>query len=269
MAGPFLIAYHQGRLSFLRELLLIGSSVVVALAMNFLRIVTLVYMTHTGGTTTAAQNHDIIGIIATTFTFGGIWLIAQLLLRNSAPTGAPTQGTQLTLPSQQQLAVTVTAVALFPWLAIQLLFPTDQAASNRKPRVTPWRIDLSTLPDRWSVRKTEPRVSERALLRFSDAAIYHLTTDTGIHAVLYHFEWQTQRMPARAFRHTPALCMPWAGWTPTALPLAVELPVANVRSPAVAHFFRRGTERVGALQLVASNGGARLQMDATSTLTRT
>ena len=61
-------------------------------------------------------------------------------------------------------------------------------------------------------------------------------------------------MPSLAFYHTPALCMPWVGWTEVGRPKKIELVIRNRTVPCVAYRFAQDGAGVTVLQSLSSGG---------------
>jgi hypothetical protein len=61
-------------------------------------------------------------------------------------------------------------------------------------------------------------------------------------------------MPSLAFYHTPALCMPWVGWTETDVPRKFSLPTHGGPIPCVAYRFVQDGIGIMALQSLSSDG---------------
>lgn len=245
MAALFLGGFY--RLAPVRRAGLLASACVIAVLGNLLRVLALVGYGARVGVANAASMHDQIGTAATIATFLSILGLARTL--RSGNFCAASKLPPLELPSP---ACGVVILGLLGGSAYAFGF----ANRARDLVVAPhWRIDANRLPDDWRAERFEPTRKERALLRFTAYDALKFQMPEGRLVWLYRFEWAPgEGMPPLAFSHTPAMCMPWIGWTLASVPRTESIQLKSGALPAVVFDFVRGSERLVAIQLVSAAG---------------
>src|SRR5262249_33261660 len=112
-----------------------------------------------------------------------------------------------------------------------------------------WTLDAAALPPGWRAEPVEPRPGERAGLQFSAWQGFRIQSPGNWGGQIIHLVWKPgASMPSFAFYHTPALCMPWIGWTEVGQPKKVLLPLRTGPVPCVAYRFTQDGADVVALQ---------------------
>lgn len=124
------------------------------------------------------------------------------------------------------------------------------------PPTTPrWQPDATKVAQDWRAETFPAGPRETALLRYTRREGLHLRGPDGQRAWLVHFWWEPENsLPGPAFTHTPALCLPWAGWSPQGHAEPITLHVAGENFPALAaRFAQEGTE-LCAIQILSATG---------------
>lgn len=233
----------------LRRLAVLGSGVLVAIAANFLRVLAFTLLTAARGSEAAAAWHDSIGAAATVLTFVLLYSTARMLATD-APLPAWSSGSFEPVPPALHAAG---ALLLLEPLAWAVWFA--QTAEPAGPRTARWRLQPERLPSGWRAEAIAPGPREAALLRYTERAGWRITDPHGAVVTLIHLWWEPgASQPGAAFTHTPALCMPWAGWTPRGPVVPVMLRAGSREMPAVAARFTLEGVELGALQVLASGG---------------
>jgi exosortase len=233
---------------------LVASGLVCSLVVNLGRVIVLTYAAHFLSSQNQAV-HDWVGGAATLIIFGTIFLLARWLNRRHARPA-------FDLPAQISSPLSGrnifrwfgAIVSVIPFLAIPLVAglirgSPEQTAWSGQPR---WQIDTSSLPVGWSVRPLNPTNAEKSMLRFSQWAAFQIRTSDGLWANIVHLFWSKNRaMPSLAFYHTPALCLPSAGWQTVGEPESVELKVDGNPVSFVRYALQQDNQRVSALQFLS------------------
>jgi len=242
MAALFLGEFY--RLTVARRIGLLFAGSLLALVGNFLRVIALVAVTQKGG---APELHDWIGGLATGAIFLGLIGVAWWL-REERPSEAEPLDRWL-WPAPRVSVATALLLAGLLWTG------RPAGAASRAPL---WPVTVNHLPEGWRAEFIHPSRKELAMLRFSDAAIWKISTTEGGEARLYHFAWDSgEGMPPLAFTHTPGMCLPWSGWAPLGAPVEEKIPVRGREIPAVRYAFAQGNDRLAAFQMVSAGGVAR------------
>ena len=197
--------------------LIIGLSGPLALAMNFVRSLTLTLLAN-GGVDITGTWHDATGFAVLGITAVMLGGLALLLERGEKPTPAaitpPPGGFQLST-FNFQLPALATSLALA--LALLAAFTLNTRASPRRGATIPdLRAVLPAATPGWLVSNTD-------LYEFRDALrtdhlvqrSYLKSTSTGpIQIILYLAYWQPgQASVSMVASHTPDACWPGSGWT--------------------------------------------------------
>jgi hypothetical protein len=109
--------------------------------------------------------------------------------------------------------------------------------------------------DGWQITPGEVPERQRALLQFSEGGNIGVRTPSGGTAQVIRFFWKPgATMPLFAHQHTPALCMPSAGWNPVGGAEPLTLTVHGRRIVCAAYRFTQENEPLVALQALFCNG---------------
>jgi len=251
MASVFL--WGLMRLRPLAGLGLVASGLACSLVVNLGRVLVLTYAAHF----LRSQNqvvHDWIGGVATLIIFGTIFLLARWLQQRSLQPASdhPARISSPPFPTNivhwSAAAVSTVLFLAIPFFAGLICGSPEQIASSQQPL---WQIDTSNLPARWSVHTLDPTNVEKSMLRFSQWAALEVRTSDGLWASVVHLFWDRNRaMPSMAFYHTPALCMPSAGWQTIGEPESVEFKVDGNPVNFVRYALRQDSKQVSALQFL-------------------
>jgi exosortase len=242
------------RLRLVAGLVLVVAGVVCSLFINLSRVLVLTYSAHSLGHETQAV-HDWVGGVATVFIFGAIWLIARLLRGKDSPRAIERASQEISSRSERHAfawyrSAFVTMIFLsIPWVAQLSPAPNNQTALPGKPR---WRIDSGNLPAGWTSHALNPTSEQKSALRFSQWSACQVRTSDGLWANIVHLFWSAdQGIPSMAFYHTPALCMPSAGWQVIRDPEALELVAYGQPVPFASYLLGRDLDRVLVLQYLS------------------
>ena len=148
----------------------------------------------------------------------------------------------------------IIASPLLAWLWFgAVAFGEGPAAGSAPPR---WSLaSLAAPPEGWRSEAFPPGPREAALLRYTSREGWLVTGPGGRRAWLVHFWWKPgDSLPGSAFAHTPALCLPWIGWSPQAPPEPIRLRAGAEEWPALsAHFVQEGV-KLCAIQMLVAGG---------------
>lgn len=234
-----------------RRIALVALGGACALAVNFARVLALILYTSTHGEAGAIAIHDTIGITATLLTFLLLYLAGRLLAGNvslPAQADAPLGRTPASLMFPA-LAITSTPLLVWLWFSFS-------AEKMEHPPTTPrWQPDATKVSQGWHAQSFPPGPREDALLRYTRREGLRLRGPDGQHAWLVHFWWEPENsLPGPAFTHTPALCLPWAGWAPQGPAEPITLRVAGEDFPALAARFSQQGTALCAIQILSAAG---------------
>jgi hypothetical protein len=88
-----------------------------------------------------------------------------------------------------------------------------------------------------------------------------LRNPEGATAQVTRLGWDSgARTPAFVTTHTPAVCLPTAGWTPSAPPFLLAVKVRDTELPCAAYPFVREGARLLALQNLTANGRTEMRL---------
>jgi exosortase/archaeosortase family protein len=240
------------RLPILRRGWLVLGGAAISLALNCVRVLALALVFQSKGEAVAMHYHDAAGTLATAATFLAVFVLAAVLRqerpmeRAPAPTIQPERGYGGFAMCAACVAIPMMSQVWFSHVGGQAL-----AAASR----TLWTLDPSALPPRWHSEPVEPRPGERADLQFSTWQGYRVRNPDGSSAQVIHLGWKPgASMPSLAFYHTPALCMPWVGWTEVGRPKKTTLPLRTGNVPCVAYRFMQEGVGILVLQSLSSGG---------------
>jgi exosortase len=239
------------RLRWRAGLTLVVIGTACSLFINLCRVLVLTWSAHSFGSENQSV-HDWVGAVATVLIFGMIFFAAKWLHR---------KGPQSTFRSPGQIS-SPTAIRNFTrWsgaTASGILFlsiPLVAGMARGWPGQPPlpdqprWQLNTSHLPEGWSIHALDPTNAEKSMLRFSKWTAFQIRTSDGLWANVVHLFWDRNRgMPSMAFYHTPALCMPSAGWQASGEPRMIEFERNGKQVAFVSYSLMRDQDHVFALQ---------------------
>jgi exosortase len=249
MVSLFLVGLM--RLRWGAGLTLVMAGLVCSVFINLCRVLILTWSAHQLGHENQAV-HDWVGGVAAVFIFGLILLIALWLRRKHAARPIDRTPQPISLrPERLGLAWNPAALFAFaffciPWVASLSLAPDTRTASSGQPR---WQMEDGNLPVGWSSHIWDPTSEQKSALRFSEWSAFQVRTADGLWANVVHLFWGNNHgIPSTAFYHTPALCMPSAGWQEIRDPEPLQLVAYGQPIPFVRYVLGRDPDRVLVLQ---------------------
>jgi exosortase len=248
-------------------LMLVVGSIVGALFVNLWRVVVITWSAHELSHENQAV-HDWVGGVATILIFGTIFFVAKWLDRRNArsdfdsPIVVSSSGSA---PATSRWASAVACAVLFlgiPFLGGRLSGITEQTKLSDQPR---WQIKTDRLPEEWTAYTLDPTSAEKSVLRFSRWTALQIRTSDGLWANIVHLFWnKSWGMPSIAFYHTPALCMPSAGWQTVGEPRTTELERDGKPLRFANYVLVRDQDHVVALQyLIRGDQSSAFQVEST------
>ena len=236
-------------------LVLAGSA--ISFATNCLRVVALTLVTSMHGQSAAAQWHDFIGGTATVLAFGLLLAAAFVFSRGIAPPAAASVPQTWPCAGREGgfIFSAVLAIPLAAWAwSSRMNVPSGDPAGQ--PR---WTLTDRRLPAGWKSEAIAPSAAARTALRFADWQAFQLRTPEGAAAQVIRLAWKPgARLPGMVSNHTPAVCMPSAGWAQTGPPFLLTLEIHGAELPCVVHPFVRDDARLLVLQ--SQSAGARPEL---------
>jgi exosortase len=221
---------------------------------NYSRVLAITVLTALHGASTAAGWHDTIGALATFSTFALLYLGARGLTPSRSIPATVSRLGVATDPWPVLVRVCACGIVLLPLLAWGW-FAHGRNGSEIAPVSPRWQTDVSRLPPGWRAESFAAGPREAALLRYSEREGWRLVGPGGVTAWVVHLWWKPGgSLPGSAFTHTPALCMPWAGWTPRGPAEPIALRIGREAFPALAARFEQDGVKVCALQVLATGG---------------
>ena len=236
-----------------RRVRLIVGGLLIAVAMNLARVLTLSLVMYERGSDVATRYHDMAGDAATVATFAGVLGLALLPRRGRAgrAQGETSGGELLSGVDGAVVCGGFAAIPVLVWAWFASMGAAGPAAELRPQ----WELTYLHLSPAWEMERFEPTAGERKGLRFSTWEGCRLRTPEGWNAQIIHVGWNRgASMPSLAFYHTPELCMPWVGWTETGRPEKMMLPTKLGQIPCVAYRFAQDGSEVTVLQSLSSGG---------------
>jgi exosortase len=236
----------------LRGALLLGG-VAFSILGNVARVLALMLVFHSGGENVESHWHNFAGGLASLLTFAAIGVLAIRL----APPTTTESGTRIRvsiLPGFDGIVIAF-AILATPLLA-RTWFHHLQIPAESQPRTAHWTIDPNRLPSGWDSEIVQPNDTARTALRYSGWNAFRFRSPRGWSAQIVHLTWAPgTSLPGMAFYHTPAMCLPWSGWSESVPAKAATLVVRGEPLPCVVYRFRQGNEATVVIQSL-SNGGA-------------
>ncbi len=235
-----------------RRLALVAAGAALAFIANCTRVFALTVVAHRHGGNVSDGWHDFVGGTATCLIFALLLVTALFLARGSTPATQP-RASSITTPMPEGIAVLAIAIAI-PVAARVWFSRYDSSAGD--PRAQPaLAISVEHLPQGWTSERIASAKSTRALLRFSEWQSFAVRNAEGATAQIIRLAWDAHaRTPAFATNHTPAICMPAAGWTLQEPPSLLTLEIRGTELPCAAYPFARGGTRILALQVLSAGG---------------
>jgi exosortase len=250
MATLFLGEYFRLRVG--NRLWLVAGGAGISFALNCARVMTLTLIHHSWSAATEMKCHDPAGATATAMTFVLVFILAARLRDRHPLPPAETPAAAAT-PGYDGFAVCGSFAAI-PILAAAWFATLSDGSLNASERPQ-WTLDPARVPDTWRLERVQPRPGEKTGLQFSTWQGYRLQSPDGWSVQVIHLDWKRgESMPSLAFYHTPAMCMPWVGWTQVGQPRKLTLPLRTGEVPCVAYRFTQDGAGVLVLQSLSSGG---------------
>ena len=250
--GEFLMLRAPGRIA------LIIAGAVISFVTNCARVLALTMLAHSRGERGAMEWHDFIGGTATVCGLGLLLATAFLIERgHTATLPASSEIPPARMPEGTAIFVIVFTIFLgtHAWFS---RFEKLGAPSGKSPV---WNISSEHLPAGWISEPVTPTKAASALVRFSAWQSFHVRNAAGVSAQVIHLEWNAaKRTPAFVTNHTPAVCMPSAGWVQSAPPFFLTLKIHGGEVPCAAFPFVRDGIRLLALQSLSAGGRPELRL---------
>ncbi len=259
MVSFFLGEFFQLRTS--TRIVLVSAGAMISFLANAARVLVLTLLAQAQGLAAAMEWHDFIGGVATVSGLALLLGTAILLAR----------GTILTVPAQVpptpvRLAegTAIFAILAVIFLGTQMWFSRFAKSSAVPGDVVVWPLAVDRLPAGWSAESVAPTKSARTMIRFSEWQSFKLRNAEGVAAHVTRLAWDpAARTPAFVTSHTPAVCLPSAGWTPASPRFFLTLKIHGDEIPCAAFSFVREGARLLALQSLSAGGRPELRlMDA-------
>ena len=241
-----------------RRIALVTAGAGISFIANSGRVLALTILAHAQGQEAALGWHDCVGGTATAFAFGLLLATAVLLSHGRAaalPSPARTE------PVRMPEGIAIFAIVLAIPLASRAWFSRFEKTDAPPGKVSAWMLSDSRLPSGWTAESVAPTKILRTGLRFSEWQSFEVRNPEGATAQAIHLAWKIGvRMPASVTNHTPAICMPSAGWTQSAPPFLLTLKIHGEELPCAAYPFVRDGARVLALQSLSAGGRPELRL---------
>ena len=235
-----------------RRITLVAAGAAVSFLANCGRVLALTLLAHGRGPDGAMSWHDAVGGTATACAFGLV-LAAALLLSRGCAVESPASACPETVRMPEGIAIFAIVLAI-PFI-LQFWFSRFERSGMQTSNPPVWMITDDHLPDGWTSEFIAPTKTLRTGLRFSEWQSFQLRNPAGATAQVIRLRWKAgTRMPAFATNHTPAVCMPSAGWTQSGAGFLLTLQIHGAELPCAAFPFERDGVRVLALQNLSANG---------------
>jgi exosortase len=250
--GEFFALRTAGRIT------LVFAGAAISFITNCGRVFTLTMLAHTHGQEAATGWHDFVGGTATVSAFA-------LLLATAFPLA---RGRGVTLPASNRTefirmpeGIAVFAIVLAIPLAARVWFSRFENGGALSNNTSAWTLSDAHLPPGWTSEFVAPTKTLRVGLRFSEWQSFQMRNPEGATAQVIRLAWKSDaRTPAFVTNHTPAICMPSAGWTQSAPPFLLMLKIHGSDLPCAAFPFARDGTRLLALQSLSANGRPELRL---------
>lgn len=235
---------------------------VAGAAISFLtncgRVLALTLFAHSRGTDAAAGWHDFVGGTATAVAFGLVLAVAVLFPRSSP---VPRLATCCIWSVRMPEGIAIFAIVLAIPLAGRAWFSGFEKAGALSGKPSAWMLTDSHLPSGWAATFVAPTKTVSAGLRFTEWQSFQVRNPEGTAAQVIHLAWKAgTRLPSFVTNHTPAVCMPSAGWVQSAPPFLLTLKIHGVDLPCAVYPFARDGTRLLALQSLSAGGRPELRL---------
>ena len=256
MASLFLGEFFALRIPGRIALTIAGAA--VSFLTNCGRVLALTMLAHSRGPVAALEWHDFIGGTATASAFGLVLATALLLARGRQAT--PPHASR-TAPVRMPEGIAIFAIVLAIPLAAHAWFSRFEKAAALSSTQSTWTLSDNNLPSGWSATFVAPAKTVRAGLRFSEWQSFQVRNAEGVSAQVIRLAWKAgTRLPSFVTNHTPAVCMPSAGWTQPEPPFLLTLKIHGADLPCAAYPFARDGARLLALQSLSAGGQPELRL---------
>ena len=256
MASFFLGEFFMLRTSGRIALIIAGAA--ISFVTNCARVLALTMLAHSRGERGAMEWHDFIGGTATVCGLGLLLAAAFLLARGrTAPLPAPAETAPARMPEGAAILVIVSVI----FLGTHAWFSRFEKAGSPSGKSPVWTITGDHLPAGWTSEPVAPAKAASALVRFSEWQSFQVRNPAGVSAQVIRLAWDAaKRTPAFVTSHTPAVCMPSAGWMQAAPPFFLTLKIHGGELPCAAFPFVRDGTRLLALQSLSAGGRPELRL---------
>ena len=250
--GEFFLLRAPGRIA------LIVSGAVISFVINCARVLSLTMLAHSQGHAGAMEWHDFIGGTATFCGFA-LLLGAAIFLSHRTAIAAPVPCDITPSRMPEGIAILMTVAAI---LAGTHGWFSRLEKSRAQPGSAPvWEIAADHLAPGWAVESVAPTKAARTMIRFSEWQSLTVRNPEGTTAQVIRLAWNASaRMPPFVTTHTPAVCMPSAGWTQAGPAFLFTLELRGEEFPCTAFPFERDGTRLLALQSLSANGRPELRL---------
>ena len=248
---------------FLGEFFALGAARRIALAVagaavSFLtncgRVLALTLLAHNRGPDAALEWHDTVGGTATACAFGLV-LGAAFLLSRGRSLAQMLPPVSRVGPVGMPEGIAIFVIVLTIPLAARAWYSSFEKDRGASGNATAWMLSDSHLPAGWTATFVAPTKPVRTGLRFDEWQSFQLRNAEGAAAHVIRLAWKSgTRLPSFVTNHTPAICMPSAGWAQSAPPFLLTLKIHGAELPCVAYPFERDGTRILALQSLSAGG---------------
>jgi exosortase len=244
--GEFFALRTAGRIA------LVAAGGCISFLTNCGRVLSLTMLAHSRGTQGAMEWHDAVGGTATASALGLV-LAAALLLRRDPPAAPPASSRTAPIAMPEGIAI-FTIVLAIP-LAALAWFSRFENSGTPADRPVAWVLSDSHLPAGWKATFLAAPKTIHTALRFSEWQSFHVRNPEGMAAQVIRLAWKPgTRLPSFVTNHTPAVCMPSAGWQSSDPPFLLTLTIHGADLPCAAYPFARDGARLIALQSLSAGG---------------
>ena len=250
--GEFFALRAPGRIA----LAIAGAA--ISFLTNCGRVLALTMLAHRRGPVAALEWHDSIGGTATACAFALVLATALLLARGrAAPTPTAPRMELRRMPEGMVIFALVLAIPL----AARVWFSRFENAAALSNTQSAWMLSDTQLPSGWTATFVAPAKTVRTGLRFSEWQSFQVRNPGGVSAQIIRLAWNAgTRLPSFVTNHTPAVCMPSAGWTQPEPPFLLTLKIHGADLPCAAYPFARDGTRLLALQSLSAGGRPELRL---------
>lgn len=241
-----------------RRVVLVLAGAAISFLANCARVLALTLLAQRGGTVHAMAWHDFVGGAATACAFGLLLATAFLLSRGRPATLPHASHPE---PVRMPEGIVIFAITLTIPIALHAWFSRFEKSTPLASRRSAWMLSDTRLPSGWTATFVAPAKTVRAGLRFSEWQSFQVRNAEGVSAQIIRLAWGTgTRLPSFVTNHTPAVCMPSAGWTQPEPPFLFTLKVHGADLPCAAYPFARDGARLLALQSLSAGGRPELHL---------